>query len=118
MLAGERLLLAILQKLTFITLHNRRMAHRGDNPGEFQGERLVGTRSRRNGTGRDLEKAAPSRLLHLPKLHAALRHSSPGTEPRLKLWEWESECRHRPSGRRWGDLQRLASERWRPAHAW
>lgn len=40
MLAGERLLHAILQKLTSITLHNCRMAHRGDYPGEFQGRRL------------------------------------------------------------------------------
>lgn len=94
------------------------MAHRCDYSGEFQGGRLIWTRSRRNRTGRSLEKAAPSCLLHLPKLHAALRHSSPGAESRLKLWEWESECRRRPSGRRWGDLQRLVSERWRPAHAW
>lgn len=34
--------------LTLVTLHSCRMAHRGDDPGESQGGRPAGTRSRRN----------------------------------------------------------------------
>ncbi|MEJ1286455.1 hypothetical protein NN561_017463 [Cricetulus griseus] len=77
-----------------------------------------GPGSRRNRTGRSHEEAAPYCLLHLPELRAAPRPSGSGAERRMEFWECESECRHRPSGRRWGDLQRLASGRCRPAHAW